>query len=199
MTLSPRLRWSLYALAAAATAAAWLSLDESAPLPVVPAVERPRAGSPTATRVATPPRQTLLATLQPRGLPAAGANPFAPTPEAATEQASARPAQRQGQGATVAAPPQAPPLPFIFLGRWQEQGKTAVFVQRGERAYKIDRPGPLGQDYAVLSINAHSLTLRYLPLDQTQELRFDAPPRPAPAPVGPTQPAAAAEPDKAEN
>lgn len=67
-------------------------------------------------------------------------------------------------------PPQAPPLPFRVLGRYDEAGQVVVFLQHQEQNLAV-RPGDtLLNGYKVESITGSTLTLRYLPLNQVQTL-----------------------------
>lgn len=84
-----------------------------------------------------------------------------PTSAALAADSSAQPAD---------SPPQAPPLPFRVLGRYDEAGQVVVFLQHQEQNLAV-RPGDsLLNDYKVESINGSTLTLRYLPLNQVQTL-----------------------------
>jgi len=70
----------------------------------------------------------------------------------------------------VAPPPQAPPLPFRFLGRYDDAGKTAVFLQHFEHNLVARVGDTLAEQYKVESLEGSTLTLRYLPLNQIQTL-----------------------------
>jgi hypothetical protein len=189
-------RWSAYALAAVLTLAAaiWVG-DDDAALVVQPST---RSSEPRSTggRQAVEPAAPGLALLAARNAQGATADPFAvldPVPEETI-------AAGAGARAQALAPPaaSAPPLPFVYLGRWKEQGRTSVFVQRDDRSYKIDGPGPLDSEYAVRSIGDDRISLTYLPLGTVQELRLDAPAvarAAGPAPIA----QASAEPDPGEN
>lgn len=71
-------------------------------------------------------------------------------------------------------PPQAPPLPFQVLGRYVEDGKTAVFLRHHDRNLVVRVGDTLAGQYKVESLDGNLLTLRYLPLDQMQTLLIGA-------------------------
>ena len=183
MRLSPRQRWAAYAVAGALTAAAMLAVDrrpEAAA--VVQAVARPAAAAGGGRQ--SPPSPLPLPLPAPltldRRVPAAPqSDPFAPLGAETMAAAAAAAAARPAAGPPPA--PLAPPLPFSYLGRWQEQGRSAVFLWRGDRSFKVLGAGPLDADYAVERLGPRHVVLRYLPLNELQQLSFDAPP-PAPAP-----------------
>ncbi|MGV3499142.1 MAG: hypothetical protein ACO1OR_09985 [Hydrogenophaga sp.] len=79
--------------------------------------------------------------------------------------------------AQVAAPPQAPALPFRYLGRLDEgDGVPAVFLAEGALARPhVVRAGDRVRDYQVLAITEQGMTFVYLPLQQKQQLLFGNP------------------------
>ncbi|MFT3819939.1 MAG: hypothetical protein QM750_20385 [Rubrivivax sp.] len=187
MKLTPRQRWMAYAAAGALTAAAMWAVDHRAePAAAVQAVPR-TAAAPGGGRQprSSPPPLPLMLTLEKRVSTTPRSDPFAPLGAEATATAAAAASAAAARAAAGPPPaPAAPPLPFSYLGRWQEQGRSAVFLWRGDRSVKVLGPGPLDADYAVERLEPRRLLLRYLPLNQLQELSFDAPP-PAPAPQTP--------------
>ena len=78
------------------------------------------------------------------------------------------PASAAAQPAPAA--PQAPPLPFRVLGRYDDEGQTKVFVQHLEQALVLRVGDTVAEHYKVESLQGGTLTLRYLPLNQTQTL-----------------------------
>ena len=76
----------------------------------------------------------------------------------------------------VAAPPQAPPLPFRVLGRYEDAGQAAVFVQYNDQNLVVRVGDTLALQYKVERLSGTTLTLRYLPLDQLQTLEVGAAP-----------------------
>lgn len=70
----------------------------------------------------------------------------------------------------VAARREAPPLPFTYLGQMIDQGKTTVFVTRGEDHYGL-QPGLVIDDaYQVERITDSQVTFVYVPLGIRQVL-----------------------------
>lgn len=98
-----------------------------------------------------------------------------------------RPAPRAGQAVTdlFAAPqppappaaqpqkpaaPTVPPLPFRYVGRAIEEGRIAVFLERGNESYSVVQGDRAGRDYQVERITEASVTFTYLPLGERQTL-----------------------------
>ncbi len=67
-------------------------------------------------------------------------------------------------------PPQAPPLPFIFLGRYESAGETLIFLKHLEQNLVVRAGDTIAEYYKVESFKGTTLTLRYLPLNQVQTL-----------------------------
>lgn len=65
--------------------------------------------------------------------------------------------------------PVAPPLPFQYFGRLTENGKTEVFVMRGEELLAIS-PGQTIGDYRVEQVAEAGISFTYLPLKTKQTL-----------------------------
>jgi hypothetical protein len=73
--------------------------------------------------------------------------------------------------ATVVAPaPQAPPLPFTYIGKMRESGQWIVFLASQERTYVIKDDMLIESKYRVEKVAPPTLTLIYLPLQQSQTL-----------------------------
>lgn len=67
--------------------------------------------------------------------------------------------------------PTAPPLPFGYMGRMQEEGGAAVvYLTQGARAYTVKQGDTLDGTYRVDEISRTRVTLTYLPLDIKQTL-----------------------------
>ena len=69
-------------------------------------------------------------------------------------------------------PPQAPPLPFRFLGLWEESGQAAVFVSDGPRDLILRAGDTVDGRYKVERVGHGVVRLVYLPLNQTQTLSY---------------------------
>jgi len=78
--------------------------------------------------------------------------------------------EKAAQGEKAAAgKPVAPPLPFRYFGRLTENGKTEVFVMRGDDLLTI-APGQKIGEYRVDQIAEASISFTYLPLKMKQTL-----------------------------
>jgi hypothetical protein len=75
----------------------------------------------------------------------------------------------QPGAAAAAEKPVAPPLPFRYFGRLTENGKTEVFVMRGEDLLAL-APGQTIGEYRVDRIADASISFTYLPLKMQQTL-----------------------------
>jgi hypothetical protein len=71
----------------------------------------------------------------------------------------------------VEAKPSAPPLPFQYIGKWTQDGKTEVLVMRGEELVAIEAGQKLGE-YRVDKIGATSIAFTYLPMKTRQTLEL---------------------------
>lgn len=66
--------------------------------------------------------------------------------------------------------PTVPALPFRYLGRAVEEGRTAVFLERGNENYSVAQGERAGHDYRVEQITEAAVTFTYLPLGARQTL-----------------------------
>jgi hypothetical protein len=67
--------------------------------------------------------------------------------------------------------PQAPPLPFKFIGRIVEPGKgTAFTLTQGERVLVVSVGDSIGKDYRVEKYEHGQLLIRYRPMNIRQTL-----------------------------
>jgi hypothetical protein len=72
-----------------------------------------------------------------------------------------------------APPPQAPPIPFNYLGKWTERNQMVVILGKDAQTYFV-RAGVVLEDvWRVDRIELSYLTMTYLPLGQQQRLAFD--------------------------
>jgi hypothetical protein len=67
-------------------------------------------------------------------------------------------------------PPTAPPLPFTYLGRYDESAKPVIFLVRGDRVLLVSTGDIIEGTYRVDGIAGTSLGLTYLPLNIKQTL-----------------------------
>lgn len=67
-------------------------------------------------------------------------------------------------------PPMAPPLPFVYLGKKLEAGQWEAYLGRGEEVFIVREGMTLTGLYQVQEIRPPTLTLLYLPLQQSQTI-----------------------------
>ncbi len=67
-------------------------------------------------------------------------------------------------------PPMAPPLPFTILGKKLDDNNWEVYLARGEQTFIVREKTILEEVYRVESIRPPTMTLTYIPLNQTQTL-----------------------------
>ena len=114
----------------------------------------------TQTRVAQADDGIDLERLQRGESAAPKADPFArkdPAPKEAKQAVREKPA--------------APPLPFQYFGRITENGKTEVFLMRGDELLSV-APGQTLGEYRVDQVGAGSIAFTYLPLKARQTLEI---------------------------
>lgn len=75
----------------------------------------------------------------------------------------------QVQPKAAAARPEAPPLPFRYLGKMVEDGKTKIFLANGDESITAT-PGQRIGDYRIDRITEAEVRITYLPLKQQQSL-----------------------------
>jgi hypothetical protein len=80
-----------------------------------------------------------------------------------------QPKPAQVSKAAVVEKPVAPPLPFQYFGRLTENGKTEVFVMRGEELIAVAAGQQIG-DYKVEQVADTSISFTYLPMKMKQTL-----------------------------
>jgi hypothetical protein len=125
-----------------------------------PAVEVVEARSSQIEKTASAPEIDLAKLERPQA-DAPSNDPFAPRSFAPAPQAAAP------QG-----PPGAPPLPFRYAGRVTQDGKTEVFVVRGEELITIAAGEKIDAQYRVDSITETRIGFTYLPLKKRQSLEL---------------------------
>lgn len=75
------------------------------------------------------------------------------------------------------AEPRAPPLPFKFLGKQLDAGGWTVFLAQGERTLLLKAESDVDGVYRVREIAPPTMTLVYLPLNETQTIEIGAAPQ----------------------
>jgi hypothetical protein len=66
--------------------------------------------------------------------------------------------------------PTAPPLPFSFLGRYEEGQTLIILLVRGERIYTVSEGEVIDNTYRVERLTGGQLELTYLPLNIKQTI-----------------------------
>jgi len=88
-------------------------------------------------------------------------------------------AEEVRRAASVPTPPpapQAPPLPFAFLGKLIDADKVSVFLTSGDRNWVVRSGDTIDGTYRVEAIGDRTMTFTYLALDIRQELAIGAAP-----------------------
>jgi hypothetical protein len=68
-------------------------------------------------------------------------------------------------------PPQAPPLPFVYMGRWQEAGEVTYYLMRGTLPVSAHAGEVIDGAWRLEPVSGGLLNFTYLPLNQTRSLR----------------------------
>jgi hypothetical protein len=71
-------------------------------------------------------------------------------------------------------PPSAPPLPFTFLGLYQDSATHVIFLVRGDRILAVRAGEVIEGTYRVEGIVGTTLAITYLPLNIRQTLTVGA-------------------------
>ncbi|MGZ3238100.1 MAG: hypothetical protein ACXU8A_12065 [Burkholderiaceae bacterium] len=66
--------------------------------------------------------------------------------------------------------PTAPPLPFTFVGKKNEDGLWEVYLARGETTFIVRDKSMIESAYRVDAITPPTMSITYLPLNQIQTL-----------------------------
>ena len=67
-------------------------------------------------------------------------------------------------------PPAAPPMPFTFLGRYEDGDTRTIMLVKGDRIYTVSEGDVIDQTYRVDRLAGGQLELTYLPLDIKQTI-----------------------------
>jgi len=68
-------------------------------------------------------------------------------------------------------PPTAPPLPFSYLGQWQEGKGMTFFLSEGGKLYSVHQ-GEVVTQWRLDEFGRGFLTFTYLPMNKQQTIRF---------------------------
>lgn len=70
-------------------------------------------------------------------------------------------------------PPSAPPLPYSFMGSYEEPGgKLIIYLTKAGKIYSVSQGDTLDGIYRVEGINSGNFSITYLPLNIKQTLRI---------------------------
>lgn len=72
--------------------------------------------------------------------------------------------------ASVPAAPVTPPLPYVYLGRYDDGGKKQVFLAQGNTTVVVGAGSKLAAGWKLESIDSGNLIFVYEPLGQKQSL-----------------------------
>jgi hypothetical protein len=66
--------------------------------------------------------------------------------------------------------PVAPPLPFKYMGMFEDQGKVSVYLVNGNDSYAVSPGEKISENYQLEKIERGMLIINYLPLSTRQTL-----------------------------
>jgi hypothetical protein len=67
-------------------------------------------------------------------------------------------------------PPSAPPVPFTFMGRYEEGGVRIILLVRDDRIYTVSEGDVIDKTYRIERLAGGQLELTYLPLGTRQTI-----------------------------
>ncbi len=169
--MTSRRRWLILGgLLVATMAAAWKEMEGGDEVPARAARAPVESSAPR-----QPARQpgVRLEKLAPRNPGELVRDPFAdgPAREVESPVSAARPRQRDARPRT----PEAPPQPFVFAGRLESDGATAIFLTDGDRNLVVREGDTIDDTYRVERIAEDAITFVYLPLNQRQVVAISEP------------------------
>lgn len=168
--MNPRLL--LLLLVALTVGAAWLLDAGDDGDEIAAPVQREPRRAPAAPGDARRPGAAPTALLPLRERRSTGAT--APQPGRLFAENSWAPPPPKPKPEQAAPAPVAPALPFSYVGRQVQGGKEEVFLAEGEKLHVVRAGSVIAGRYRVESVAARSVTLIYLPLNQTQQLLIRA-------------------------
>jgi len=181
MQLQSRQRWMLYAAALIFTLIVVFQDGEDPAGPVAMA----QASIVEAAPAPQAPQGIELERLQRQSAPPGETDPFAARSWRQLEMEE----QRRNAPPEPPPKPQAPPLPFTYLGKMVEGDQTVIFLSARDRNYVARVGETLDGVWRVESIGEQDMSFDYVPLRMKQRLSFAsagghaAPMRSAPAPA----------------
>ena len=103
----------------------------------------------------------------------ARAQPAAPQADPFAARSFAPAVASQPQAEAKAAAPSAPPLPFRYFGRLTENGRTEVFVLRGDELISVAAGKAIDPEYRVDQVSETRIAFTFLPLKKRQSLELE--------------------------
>ena len=67
-------------------------------------------------------------------------------------------------------PPTAPPMPFSFMGRYEDGAKRVILLVKGDLVYTVSEGDVIDNIYRVERLSAGQLEMTYLPLNIKQTI-----------------------------
>jgi hypothetical protein len=77
--------------------------------------------------------------------------------------------------AAVQPRPEAPALPFRYMGKVVEDGKTEILLLRGDEHFAVAAGQKIDNEYRLDKVTASALTITYLPMKTKQTLELTTP------------------------
>lgn len=174
MAIPVKQRWILYCVALVLTVVAvqWAGGQDRAQDETIvsAAVERPQR-EPARNNAA--PQQAPAIDLDKLAARTQSATPASDPFAARSWEAMAREEARKNTPPPPPPKPQAPPLPFHYLGKLVEDGHTTVFLADRERNYVVRKGDTVNGTWRIEEIAQDHLTVSFLPLRSKQTLAFD--------------------------
>ena len=168
MAIPARQRWIVYALALALAlvAARWAGgQDRADGRNAGGQTARPaRDATPDAARTEALP-EVRLDRLGKRVAPAPAGDPF-------QSQSWDPPVEKTARRNLPPPRPEAPPIPFAYMGKMVDDATTIVFLRRQDRNYIVRAGDTIDGTYRVEKVGDDALELVYLPLGARQALPF---------------------------
>jgi hypothetical protein len=84
-------------------------------------------------------------------------------------------APRQERVAAVQPRPEAPALPFRYMGKVVEDGKTEILLLRGDEHFAVSAGQKFDPEYRLDKVTSTALTFTYLPMKTKQTLELTTP------------------------
>lgn len=160
-------------LGAMALTIMWTAMASKGSSPVARPAKHPEP-APAPQRTAPPAQQVARVELErlPRAGEAADTSPVTAHSFGATTWHVAPPPAPPPPVAKPAPPPppSAPPLPFTFMGRYEEDSTKIIILVRNDRIYTVSEGDVIDQAYRVDRLANGVLELTYLPLNLQQTL-----------------------------